>query len=117
VKPIRPLSIGKKSRPRGKRPLEFVLLVGANRESLGDAGDTLREAGYLPVVSGSADEAIADMHRVAFDALVVSGPVTAPARERMLGAFRSLRPEGLVIDFDGPARRLVASVRRAAARG
>ena len=105
-----------KSGPRGKRSLEFVLFVGADG-SLGDAGASLRDAGYLPVVSGSAEEAIADMHRVAFDALVVSRDVAPPARERMLSAFRSLRPEGLVVDFDGPPRRLVASVRRAAARG
>jgi hypothetical protein len=92
---------------------EAVLLFGPGGESLDAARERLAGAGFLPVTSGDADEAIADMHRFAFDALVVSSRVERPLRERMVGAYRALRPGGRVIEFDGRPRLLLASVRRA----
>ncbi len=105
------LSLGE----RPTRAREFVLVFGISSESLHDTTETLVLAGYSPVSTVDPDEAIADMHRFAFDALVLAARITPTIRERMVGAYRALRPRGKVIEFDGAPRRLVESVNRALA--
>lgn len=92
-----------------------MLVFGISSESLHDTAETLVLAGYSPVSTVDPDEAIADMHRFAFDALVLAARIAPTIRERMVGAYRALRPRGKVIEFDGAPRRLIESVNRALA--
>ncbi len=98
---------------RPVRIREFVLLFGLRGDSLLVAAETLLGAGYSPVSTLDPDEAIADMHRFAFDALVLPIRVPPSIRERMVAAYRALRPSGKVIEFEGAPRRLLEWLNRA----
>ena len=100
---------------RPTRLREFVLVVALSGETMLDAADALARAGYSPVSTLDPDEAIADMHRFAFDALVLAARTAPSLRERIVGEYRALRPRGKVIEFEGAPGRLVESLNRALA--